>query len=245
MSNVEAEAVSLSIHPLGDEAVVVLFGNTIDPLTNKRVCQFSRTVANAKLPWVRDVVPSFSACAVHYSASKVPAIGNTTPYATVSRELRTLLIALEESDATDAQELIDIPVCYGGANGPDLESIAQAKGVSPRTIIEAHKRAMELRVFMIGFLPGAPYIGLHSALFDVPRRSEPRPEVPWGSVGVANRQTMIYPVDAPGGWNLIGRTPLQLFDVASQQGSLLLPGNRVRFVEVDDETFEALHQSCT
>src|SRR5690606_28650988 len=132
--------------------------------------------------------------------------------------------------AEDARQ-VDIPVCYGGEHGPDLEDVARHCGLSPQEVIRLHS-GTPAYVFMLGFAPGAPYIGIHDPKLAIGRRDTPRTVGPAGSVAIANLQTVIYPNASPGGWNLIGSTPAVLFDPAREPVTLLAPGDTVRFVPI-------------
>lgn len=136
----------------------------------------------------------------------------------------------EESEAVTPQSrLIDIPVIYGGQYGPDLDDVARHSGLEPRQVVERHA-SVEYVVYFIGFQPGFPYLGGLPASLAMPRRGEPRLEVPAGSVGIGGSQTGIYPLATPGGWQIIGRTETKLFDPTRQTATLLQPGDRVRFI---------------
>jgi len=134
---------------------------------------------------------------------------------------------------------IDVPVCYGGEFGPDLEEVARFGGCSTGEVVALHA-SREYRVFMLGFVPGFPYMGSVDARIAAPRRQSPRVRVPAGSVGIAGAQTGIYPSETPGGWNLIGRTTFRAFDLTRTPPSLLGPGSRVRFVPIDREEYDRL-----
>ena len=223
------------IQPQGDRCLLVVFGDVIDPDIGRRCLAVARLLRDAALPGVTDVVPSFAAVAVHYA----PAPGRGGPtFATLADRIRALL-ARGISSVDGAARDVDVPVCYGGEHGPDLQDVARAAGTTPDEIIALHTQPGSM-VFMLGFAPGHPYIGVHDARLNLPRRSSPRTAVPMGSVAIANRQTVIYPSRLPGGWNIIGATPLKLFDPARQPASLLQPGDRIRFVPIDPPTFARL-----
>ena len=143
------------------------------------------------------------------------------------------------SPAERAARTIDIPVCYGGEHGPDLSEVAKVTGLTEQEVIQMHCAPGSM-VFMLGFAPGHPYIGIHDPLFALPRREVPRTVVPAGSVAIANRQSTIYPTRLPGGWHILGATPLKLFDVARPQPTLLLPGDHIRFVPISPAEFDEL-----
>ncbi|HEY4066565.1 MAG TPA: 5-oxoprolinase subunit PxpB [Burkholderiaceae bacterium] len=228
----------VKIEALGDQAVVIAFGDEIDPEINRRVCALAERIRAARLPAVFDVVPSFTAVGVHYLADGVPLRRDETPFDALVRLLRPLIDADDASGGDEAGPVIDIPVCYGGEYGPDLEEAARLCGITPDELVALHQQPQPLRVYMIGFAPGAPYIGRHDARLALPRRATPRVSVPAGTVAIANRQSVIYPFAAPGGWNLIGRTPLRLFDASRNPPGLLKPGTMVRFRAIDAARLE-------
>ncbi|HTJ99346.1 MAG TPA: 5-oxoprolinase subunit PxpB [Bordetella sp.] len=220
------------IHPEGDRCLLVVFGDTIDAEVGRSCLSVARLLRDAALPGVTDIVPSFVTVAVHYAP--LPD-GGGPGFAALARRIEALLAPGIPSIDSAARD-VDIPVCYGGEHGPDLEDVARASGTTPEEVIALHTRPGSM-VFMLGFAPGHPYIGVHDVRLNLPRRATPRTAVPMGSVAVANRQTVIYPSRLPGGWNIIGATPLKLFDPARQPASLLQPGDRVRFVPIDAATF--------
>ncbi len=223
-----------TIEPLGDQALVIVVGRGIDPDVNRRVCALASRIRSARPAGVVDVVPSFDAVTVHYRADAVPRADDALPYDAMVAALAPIVDA-STAPADDADgPIVEIPVCYGGAHGPDLDEAASRCGVTADALVALHHAPLPLRVYMIGFAPGAPYIGLHDATLALPRRATPRVRVPAGTVAIANRQTVIYPFEAPGGWNLIGRTPLVLFDAWRDPPGLLTPGTRVRFVPIDE-----------
>lgn len=213
---------------------MVYFGDRIDTQVGRLCLAAANLLRQANLPGVVDVVPSFIALAVHYQ----PTGAHGPDYATLAAQVEQILgqdITLDEQSARD----VEIPVCYGGEYGPDLDDVARHAGLSPDEVIALHTQPGNL-VFMLGFAPGAPYIGVHDERLNIPRRASPRTAVPAGSVAVANRQSVLYPSRSPGGWNIIGATPLALFDPAGTPPTLLQPGDRVRFVSIDRATFAQL-----
>ncbi|WP_251862787.1 5-oxoprolinase subunit PxpB [Achromobacter sp. Marseille-Q4962] len=222
------------ILPQGDRCLIIDFGTEIDAATGRLCLAAARRLREAGLPGVTDVVPSFVAVAVHYR----PDAGGTPTYGALADRIEALLGAGIAAEDAIGRE-IDVPVCYGGEHGPDLDDVARAAGLTPDEIIALHSgpRAM---VFMLGFAPGHAYLGVHDDRLNIPRRASPRTAVPAGAVAVANRQTVIYPARLPGGWNLIGATPLALFDPAREPAALLQPGDSVRFVPIGPEEFERL-----
>jgi KipI family sensor histidine kinase inhibitor len=231
----EKTAPAWRIHAQGDRCLVIAFGDTIDAETGRTCLAVARQLREAGLPGVTDVVPSFVAVAVHYAPGPR---GDGPTFAQLSARITGLLErGIAAGDASFRN--IDIPVCYGGEHGPDLEDVARAAALTPGEIVSLHTQPGSM-VFMLGFAPGHPYIGVHDHRLNLPRRASPRTAVPTGSVAIANRQTVIYPSRLPGGWNIIGATPLRLFDPAREPAALLQPGDRVRFVPIDTAAFERM-----
>lgn len=210
--------------PAGDAALLLEFDEVIDPVINAQVMAAADAIREARVPGVRDIVPTYRSVTVYFN-----------PLKTDANRLRDLL---EEKGGEAAlvsapsRPPVRIPVCYGNDLGPDLQAVADHAGLSAAEVVRLHAAAT-YRVFMIGFLPGFPYLGLLDSRIAAPRLATPRVRVPAGSVGIAGRQTGIYPVDTPGGWQIIGRTPLKMFDAAGETPCLLKPGDAVQFYAVD------------
>lgn len=226
--------------PSGDQCLVVEFGERIDLAVNRRACAFARVLAEAALPGVTDIVPSYAAVALHYQPEEMALRTGDRPLQALSRAVHGLLAEDEGADAAPARQ-VEIPVCYGGRHGPDLDEVAKTCGLAPEDVVRLHTAAPG-HVFMLGFAPGHPYIGLWDRRLALPRRSSPRTRVPAGSVALANRQSVIYPFESPGGWHLIGRTPLAMFDITRESPCLLQPGDCVRFVEISAARFDAIER---
>ena len=209
--------------PMGDRSFLVELGDTISPDVNRCVQQLMLQLRQARLAGVRELAPGYRSLLVVFD-----------PLRTAPAELKqriTEIAAQRGSGGLPKAKLITVPVFYGGDYGPDLEEVAAHLGISTDDVIRLHTETI-YRVYMIGFTPGYPYMGELPAALAVPRRSTPRTRVPKGSVGIAQRQTGIYPVESPGGWQIIGWTPIELFDPARQQPSLLEMGDRVKFEAV-------------
>ena len=210
------------IRVAGDAAVTVEFEPRIDPVINARVVALAAAVRATRHPGVRDVVPSYSAVTVYFDPLRT--------------DLDRLWAALEEvtetgeCDAGPTREVV-VPVRYGGAAGPDLDDVAAFADCSTDDVIRRHT-APWYRVYMVGFLPGFPYLGTVDARIAMPRRPTPRVAVPAGSVGIAGAQTGVYPTTAPGGWRLIGLAAVDAFDAGREPPSMFRPGDRVRFEAV-------------
>jgi KipI family sensor histidine kinase inhibitor len=231
-------AMTPRIEPSGDQCLIVEFGSTIDVEVNRRVCAFARRLQEAALAGVLDIVPSYTALGVHYRAAAIVRRGGETPFAALSRAVEALLAEPLQAD-DEPSRLVEIPVCYGGEFGPDLEDVAAATGLPIDEVVRLHGATIG-RVFMLGFAPGHPFIGVWDEQLAVPRRPTPRTRVPAGSVAIANRQSNVYPFDLPGGWNVIGRTPLTMFDPRREPPCLLRAGDSVRFVPITRAQFDAL-----
>ncbi|HLL84393.1 MAG TPA: 5-oxoprolinase subunit PxpB [Longimicrobium sp.] len=224
----------MRIEPLGDGAVQIVLGDAPDEPTRRRVAAASRRLAGSGLPGLLECVPGFTSLTIHYDPVRL----SPSAEGWLDSSLPQLLAGLDER-AGDEGRLVEIPVCYGGELGPDLESVASLHGLTADEAVALHA-AGDYRVHLVGFVPGFPYLGGLDARLATPRRESPRTAVPAGSVGIGGAQTGIYPVASPGGWQLIGRTPLRLFDAHRDPPALLRAGDRVRFVAVDAETFRGL-----
>jgi inhibitor of KinA len=205
-------------------------GSEIDEPTRIRVQNAAATLAAASLPGVQDVVPGFTTITLHYD------LKHAAVEALVSRIERAL--SLVSDIRTGDERLVRIPVCYGGTFGPDLDDVAARTELSAAAVIERHT-AQEYRVYMLGFLPGFAYLGGLDPGIAVPRRAAPRDRVPAGSVGIAGVQTGVYPLESPGGWQLIGRSPCRMFDPSADPPTLLRPGDRVRFDAIEPSAFQS------
>lgn len=218
---------------LGDSALVLSLGEEVDNATASRVSAVTDALRQAALPGVLDVVPAFATVTVHYD------IAHTGPYAEFETRIREIAgRAAEAIRRLASPRVVEVPVCYGGEYGPDLELVAQKAKASLSDVIEWHSDA-EYRVHAIGFVPGFAYLGGLPSRMHTPRRATPRAKVPAGSVGIGGAQTGIYPIVTPGGWNLIGRTPLVLFDPQREHPTALRTGDLVKFKPIAPEEFVA------
>ena len=225
------------IFPLGDTALNIDFGNVIDKDINNYVLDLFHHLKSKNIPGVLDLVPAYSSLGIHYN---VPVIRQLVVGKTAFEFLKQ---AIEEELVPDyleqkrQQRKIGIPVCYSGSYAPDIEAIAIEKDISVEKLIQFHKDQL-YSIYMIGFLPGFPYMGEVNDAIAVPRKTEPRPKVPAGSVGIAGKQTGIYPIDSPGGWQIIGRTPLKIFDKEKSDPVLLQPGDEIQFYSITEDEFK-------
>ena len=210
----------------GDRAMVVELGDSISPETNRRVHGLLRALESHALPGIVDLVPTYRSLLVLYN-----------PLLSSFDGLRSLVASLDDDDAgagKEAPNIVEVPTVYGGEHGPDLDFVAEHNGLSPEEVVEIHSGA-DYPVYMLGFTPGFPYLGGLSEKLHTPRLATPRTVTPGGSVGIAEAQTGMYPVQSPGGWRIIGRTPLALFDPEREPPSLLNAGDVVRFVPAPDD----------
>jgi len=208
-----------TIEPAGDRAFLLRFGGEMTPEANGKVLAAADRVAASASAWVVDVVPAYASLLVVYDPLRVS-----------PETVEALLREAAETEGTGRSEgrEVTIPVRYGGEDGPDLEEVARLTGSSPGEVAAIHAAGRYV-VYMLGFKPGFPYLGTLDSRLRLPRRPSPRTRVPAGSVAIAGAQTGVYPVESPGGWRLIGRTPLRLFDPSLPEPFLLRPGDRVRF----------------
>lgn len=208
------------LHHAGDSLVLVEFESTVAPDVNRRAVALAAAIAAARVRGVRDVVPAYASVGVHVDPLR---FDQAALDAVVSHAWDTA------ASAEGPARVVEIPVCYGAPFGPDLAEVAAFAGCSADDVIARHA-AGRYRVYMLGFLPGFAYLGGVDDSIAMPRHSTPRTTVPAGSVGIAGRQTGVYPCESPGGWRLIGRTPLAMFDLTRPEPALLSPGDVVRFV---------------
>jgi len=218
----------MTIRPSGDTMLLVEWEQTIDPVVNRRAIELARRLQRRIGHAVRDIVPSYCAVGIHFD----PLL--TDLYA-LERAIEEEARQVHDFEPDEARQVIEIGVCYGGAGGPDLETVAEWAGCSARDVVERHA-ARTYRVYMLGFVPGFAYMGRVDSTIAAPRRRVPRDRVPAGSVGIAGEQTGVYPIVSPGGWQLIGRTDAVMFDAARAVPSLLQAGDLVRFVPVPTAT---------
>lgn len=216
----------------GEQGLVVEFGDAIDPAVNARVHRLARALAVRRPEGVLETVPTYRSLLVLFD-----------PLLLARERLVSLVDGLLADPAPEeapgpAGAAVELPVLYGGEFGPDLDFVARQNGLSAGEVVAIHSSPAYL-VYMLGFTPGFPYLGGMSSRISAPRLASPRGSVPAGSVGIAGDQTGVYPQETPGGWRLIGRTPLRLFDLDAERPFLLAPGDVVRFRPVDEEEYWA------
>ena len=214
-----------TIETLGEDALLLRFGDAIDAGVNARVHALSQRIERVRPSWLRDLVPAYASLALFVDADAFDC--TLDPLAEAGHWLQQQAFAGDDADIVGRS--VEIPVRYGGEHGPDLAALAAHAGLGEDDVIARHC-AVEYRVAMLGFSPGFPYLlGLDPRLA-MPRLDTPRTRIPAGSVGIGGAQTGIYPQTGPGGWRIIGRTTLVLFDPLQDPPTLLAPGDRVRFI---------------
>jgi len=223
--------------PLGDRALLIHLGSAIDEATHRLVRAVCARLAEEPVPGMIELVPAFASVTVHYEPTRVP--NGDREASCYERFAAAVDEALHDLDAGELPppRSIEVPVVYGGEYGPDLEGVAQQHGLAADDVVRLHTGAT-YRVYMLGFAPGFPYMGGLPDAIATPRRAEPRTAVPAGTVGIGGTQTGIYPLTSPGGWQLIGRTPLRLFDPQNNPPALLPAGTKVRFRPISREEFD-------
>jgi KipI family sensor histidine kinase inhibitor len=220
--------------PNGDTALAVEFGERIDRATSERVLALHDRLARAALPGVVELLPTFRSLMVHYDPLR-------TSRAEVARRIQPLLDGLE--GVSPVARRWTIPVCYDPAFALDLQEVATRTGLAPAEVVEHHS-ATTYHVYMIGFLPGYPYMGDLPARLALPRRENPRTQVPAGSVAIATTMTAVYTLQSPGGWHILGRTPVSLWNRRRTPPAVLAPGDKVRFAPIGVDEFARLAQQA-
>lgn len=221
----------IQIKAVGDCGVLVELGNSISEAVNRRVMEFNRKISEFQIEGILETIPAFCSVLVCYDPLK-------TDFDAMGKILLELSKSLEEKQEAGGK-LVEIPVCYGGSYGPDLAFVAEHGKLTEKEVIEIHS-GRDYRIYMLGFLPGFPYLGGLDERIYTPRLKTPRTRIVAGSVGIGGEQTGIYPMDSPGGWQLIGRTPYRLFKPEQMERPLYEAGDSIRFVPICSEEFEEI-----
>lgn len=228
---------------LSEYAVSAQLGDAIDESTLQRITSFAALLREKPFTGFIDAVPAYVTLSVFYNPVQVvnaTAMTGKTGFEKVSNYLSALYPELQVQLVSKGDSVV-IPVCYGGQYGPDLDEVAGINNLNPEDVIALHTASV-CKVFMIGFVPGFAYLGGMNERLATPRKATPRKMVPAGSVGIAGKQTGIYSLDTPGGWQIIGRTPFILFDADMPEPSLLKAGDQVSFRAIDEAEFERLRR---
>ncbi len=216
---------------VGDRGVIVEYGDAISPEINIKVRAMAMAINEEKLAGIVEVIPTYRSLLIVYD-----------PQATDLKSLEDALQLLESrlyQLEIPLPKTVEIPVLYGRDLGPDIEFVAQAHNLTVEDVIRIHTGAL-YQIYMIGFTPGFPFLGGLPEELHTPRLETPRPLVPAGSVGIANNQTGVYPIDSPGGWRLIGRTPLSLFNPSKENPFLYRAGDMIKFVRISEEEYRRI-----
>ena len=226
-----------NIHQISETSVLIEFGNEINPETNKKIRILCEYLENNPFHGLVEYIPYFTSVSIIYDPLKI------NPFEKVREKLESILSSLDFSSEYE-EHIVEIPVCYGNEYGPDIEYVAEVNNISVNEVIDIHSKGKYL-VYMIGFAPGFPYLGGMSEKIATPRRKTPRTAVPKGSVGIAGMQTGVYPIETPGGWQIIGRTPLKLFDLNRKDSTLLKCGDIAKFYPISSHEFLRLKEKIS
>jgi len=218
---------------MGDRSLLVELGDEISPEVNRRVREFSVIFMENPIEGMIETVPAYRSLLIIYDPLKLDLVMIKNRMEDLQKKIGEIKIPEPET--------LEIPVVYGGEYGPDMEWVSQYHKISIKEVIQLHT-ATTYQVYMIGFMPGFPYMGELPESLATPRRETPRTVIPQGSVAIAQRQTGIYPVESPGGWQILGRTPLKLFNPLHSPPTLLEMGDLVRFFSIDEKEFKQWQQ---
>lgn len=221
-----------TISPVGDCAISIDFGQVIDPKINRQIRQIIEQIKDLQLDGIIELVPTYCALLVQYDAM-------VYSYSDICRILEPTLQESVMDSANELVTIVEIPTVYGGEFGPDLGFVASHNHLSEAEVASIHS-GTDYLVYMLGFIPGFTYLGGMDPRIATPRLSSPRTLIPAGSVGIAGEQTGTYPSDSPGGWQIIGRTPVTMYDMSKKQAALLRAGDYVRYVPIDENEFHRI-----
>ena len=219
----------------GDTSLSVEFGNEISEAINTQIRAFNIALQNSKIPGIVETVPTYRSLMVHYD----PGVIQDAP---LVKKLKGLLGQLDNI-VIPPSEVLEVPVLYGGEMGPDLAFVAEHNGKTPEEVIKIHT-STEYLIYMLGFTPGFTYLGGMSEEIATPRLKTPRVKIPGGSVGIAGSQTGVYPIDSPGGWQLIGRTPVKMYDPDRETPILPQAGQYIKFRAIDQKEYDEIAAQC-
>ena len=212
----------------GDSALLIEFGKEINPEINRKITALVQLMREQHIEGIVDVIPAFCSLLINYDP-------RVLSYEELKERMEHLLKMETKTEAT-RKRIFEIPVCYGGEYGPDIENIAEHAGLSVEEVIKIHS-SKDYLIYMLGFLPGFTYLGGLDERIYTPRLASPRLTIRAGSVGIGGSQTGIYPLDSPGGWQLMGLTPVRTYDPERQTPILVEAGDYIRFIPIDEEEF--------
>ena len=221
------------IRVAGDSSILVEFGNEINPEINGKIASFVQLIREQQIEGIIDMIPTYCSLLINYDPRIVL-------YDDLKNRIQDLL-KIEVAGESRTRRIFEIPVCYGGEYGPDLELIAKNAGLSEEEVVKIHS-GMDYLIYMLGFLPGFTYLGGLDERIHTPRLPNPRIRIEAGSVGIGGSQTGIYPLDSPGGWNLMGKTPVKTYDPDRDPAILVEAGDYIRFVPIDEDEYKRIQE---
>ncbi|MBE6909835.1 MAG: 5-oxoprolinase subunit PxpB [Ruminococcaceae bacterium] len=215
----------------GDTSLSAEFGNEISESINAQIRAFTIALEKSGVPGIVELVPTYRSCMIHYDPGVIS-------YRALTKRLEGLLGQLG-SIKIPPSDVLEVPVLYGGEMGPDLAFVAEHAGISEQEVVDIHT-STEYLIYMLGFTPGFTYLGGMSDKIETPRLKQPRVKIPAGSVGIAGKQTGVYPIDSPGGWQLIGRTPVKMYDPNRETPILPKAGQYIKFRAIDQAEYDEI-----
>ena len=224
------------IKTAGDSSVLIEFGKEINPEINRKIAATVQMIRDQHIEGIMDMIPTYCSLLINYDP-------RVMLYDELVERLKGLL-KIEVSGSAQRKRIYEIPVCYGGKYGPDLALIAEHAGLSEEEVVRIHSSSDYL-IYMLGFLPGFTYLGGLDERIHTPRLPTPRVRIEAGSVGIGGAQTGIYPLDSPGGWNLMGMTPVKTYDPNREKPILVEAGDYIRFVPVDEAEYDRIKAEVT
>ncbi|MCG1021158.1 5-oxoprolinase subunit PxpB [Sutcliffiella horikoshii] len=225
----------VQFHPLGDTGIQVLFGSDISEKTNYQIRLIADTLRKQEVEGIIEWVPAYTTLTIFYQPDKII-------YKDLCKKLEDILDQLQREEVQSNSTVYEIPVLYGGEVGPDLSEVASCNGLTEDEVVAIHS-AQSYLIYMMGFVPGFPYLGGMAKDIATPRRENPRVKIEAGSVGIAGEQTGVYPLETPGGWQIIGKTPVKLYDPDREEPILLSAGDYIRFVPVGQKEYEKIEEA--
>ena len=215
----------------GDTSLSAEFGNEISEEINAQIRAFTIALEKSGIPGIVELLPTYRACMIHYDPGVIS-------YRALTKRLEGLLGQLGSIEIPPS-DVLEIPVLYGGEMGPDMAFVAEHAGLSEQEVVDIHT-STEYLIYMLGFTPGFTYLGGMSDKLETPRLKQPRVKIPAGSVGIAGKQTGVYPIDSPGGWQLIGRTPVKMYDPDRETPILPKAGQYIKFRAIEQAEYDEI-----
>jgi len=222
----------LEVKVINEQSLLLYFKEEISEVNYQEVDLTTQHILSKNIPDIRDVIPSYRAIMINFNNDSID-------YKQLIEKLELDKLKVSKDDTYSKKNVIHIPVLYNLEMGPDLEEVASYNNLTIEEVVQIHT-TNEYLVYMLGFMPGFPFLGGLDERIHTPRRSEPRVKINAGSVGIANNQTGLYPSDSPGGWQIIGRTPLKVFDQYSEPMTLYEAGDYIKFYSIDETTYNQI-----